>query len=155
MDLQVLLRFELLTAHVARNVLRLHGVHVDDVLLQVRVVRVYFPALGTLWLARVIPGVELVLITPVSLLMQHSHALDLFLSAGLKHQVQLLVLARRARGAGLLLLQALQIVLQLLMHHRQLFAIQTVQRVEGVQRVLLRLLAGGVMMMMVVMMVMM
>lgn len=146
MYLEVLLRFELLAAHVAGHVLRLNGVHVHDVLLQVGIVRVDFPALRTLRLAGEIRGVCLVVrlgvIATVRLLVEQRHALDFLLRARLQHQVQLAF--RRDR---LLLLQALQIVLQLLVHDRELLGIEAVEGVEGVQGiegVLLRRLAGGV-----------
>lgn len=48
MYLKVLFRLELLAANVARDVLRLHRVHVHDMLLQIRIVRVNFTALRTL-----------------------------------------------------------------------------------------------------------
>ena len=134
--LEVLFRLELLAAHVTGDVLGLNGVHVDDVLLEVRIVRVDLAALWTLGLAglvRVIGlmRVRLLMKPAVGLLMEQGHTLlDLLLGARLQHQIQLVF---RAGGLLLLLLQRLQVVLQLLMHHRQLLGIQAVQGVERVQ----------------------
>jgi len=51
------------------------------------------------------------------------------------------------------MLETLEIVLQLLMHHRELLSVQAVEGVEGIEGVLLRrLLAGGVVMMLMMMM---
>lgn len=131
MYLEVLFRLELLTAHVTRDVLRLNRVHVHYVLLQVRIVRIDLPALGTLWftgLARVVG----LLVEPtllMGLLMEQRHALlNLLLGARLEHQIQFVFRGR----CLLLLLQRLQIVLQLLMHDRQLLGIQGVERVQGI-----------------------
>jgi len=90
MDLQVLLRLELLVTHVARYVLGLHSVNIDDVLLQIRIVRVYLAALGALGFTALIRVIQLLMISPVSLLMKHRHALDLVLRTGLQHQIQLI-----------------------------------------------------------------
>lgn len=131
MYLEVLFRLELLAAHVTRDVLRLNRVHVHDVLLQVRIVRIDFPALRTLrftGLARVVG----LLVEPtllMGLLMEQRHTLlNLLLGARLKHQIQFVFRGR----CLLLLLQRLQIVLQLLMHDRQLLGIQGVERVQGI-----------------------
>lgn len=144
-DLQVLLGLKLLVAHVARDVLGLHGVDVDDVLLQIRIVRVDLAALGTLGLAGVVGVVHLMLllmVPPLRLLMEHRHTLDLVLRAGLQHQIQLVALS------GAALLEALEVVLQFLMHHRQLLSVEAVERVEGIEGMLLRRrLAGGVVVM--------
>ena len=132
--LEVLFRLELLVAHVTGDVLGLNCVHVHDVLLEVRIVRIDLPALRTLWfarLARVVGLMMLLLVKPtMSLLMEQRHALlNLLLGARLKHQIELVFRA----GRLLLLLQRLKIVLQLLMHHRQLLGIQAIQGVERVQ----------------------
>lgn len=151
-DLQVLLGLKLLVAHVARDVLGLHGVNVDDVLLQIGIVRVYLAALGTLGLAGVVGVIHLMLLVvpPLRLLlMKHRHTLNLVLRAGLQHQIQLIALS------GTALLKALEVVLQFLMHHRQLLCVEAVEGVEGIEGVLLRrLLAGGMVMMVLMMMVM-
>lgn len=113
-NLQVLLGLELLAAHVTRDVLGLHGVHVNDVLLQVGIVRVDLAAFGTLGFT--VGVIHLLVIPPVGL--EHRHALDLILRARLQHQIQLI----GALGGGALL-EILEIVLQFLMHHRELLAV--------------------------------
>lgn len=140
--LQVLLRLELLAAHVTGHVLRLHGVHVHDVLLQVRVVRVHFAALRALRFTGLATAVrllaQLLVEATVGLLVEHRHAFD-FVRARLKDQIELVF----RRGGLLLLLQ----VLQLLMLNRELLGTEAAEGVEGVQGiegVLLRRLAGGV-----------
>lgn len=151
-DLQVLLGLKLLAAHVTRDVLGLHRVNVHDVLLQIGIVRVYLAALGTLGLAGVVGVLHLMLlmVPPLTLLMKHRHTLNLVLRAGLQHQIQLVAFAGAAA-----LLQALEVVLQFLMHHRQLLSVEAVERVEGIEGVLLRRLLAGGMVMMVLMVVVM
>lgn len=146
-DLQILLGLELLAAHVARDVLGLHGVNVDNVLLQIGIIRIYLAAFGTLRFTVVIGVIQLCLLMKLPLCLQHRDALNLVLRAGLQHQIQLVALP-----SGVLL-KTLEIILQFLMHHRELF---TVQAVEGIKGVLLRrLLAGGVMMMRMMLLMMM
>lgn len=148
MNLQILLGLELLVTDMTRDVFGLHGVNVHDVLLQIRIIRVYlaaFRALGFTVLIGVI-YLMLLMIPSLRLLMEYRHALDLVLCARLQHQIQLIAL-----GSGSLL-KALEIVLQFLMHHRQLFIIQAVEGIEGVLR---RLLAGGMVMMMLMMLMVM
>lgn len=161
-DLKILLGLELLVANVTRYVLGLHGVHVDDVLFQVRIVRVYFAALGTLGFATegtrvrrllllVMVGfaylvqhtahstVELLLMMMLLLLLMLLRLLLLLLfRARGQHDVQLVgraldQTARTAAGRDLLL-ERVQIVLQLLMHGAQLLAVQCVQRVDRAER---------------------
>lgn len=115
-NLQVLLGLELLAADVTRDVLGLHGVYVDDVLLQIGIVGVDLAALGTLGFTAA-GVIHLLVIPPMRLLVEHRHALDLVLRAGLQHQIQLIAL-----GGGALL-EILEIVLQFLMHHRELLAV--------------------------------
>lgn len=118
-DLQVLLGLELLAAHITRDILGLHSMNIDNMLLQVRIIRVYLAAFGTLWFTAVI-GVVHRVVTSLCLLMEHRHTLDLVLRTGVKHQVQLIALL----GA---LLETLEIVLQFLMHHRELLSVQAVE----------------------------
>lgn len=147
-DLQILLGLELLAAHMARDVLGLHGVNVDNVLLQIGIIRIYLAAFGTLRFTVLIDVIHLLLMVP-PLCLQHRNALNLVLRAGLQHQIQLVAL-----GSGVLL-ETLEIILQFLMHHRELFSVQAVEGVEGIKGVLLRrLLAGGVMMMRMMLMMM-
>lgn len=132
----------------ARDVLGLHGVNVDNVLLQIGIIRIYLAAFGTLGFTVRINVIQLLLlmVPPLILLMQHRNALNLVLRAGLQYQIQLIAL-----GSGALL-ETLEIILQFLMHHRELFSVQAVEGVEGIMGVLLRrLLAGGRMMMMLMM----
>lgn len=83
----------------ARDVLGLHGVNVDNVLLQIGIIRIYLAAFGTLGFTVVIGVIHLrVRIPPLRLLMQHRNALNLVLRAGLQHQIQLVGL-----GSGVLL----------------------------------------------------
>lgn len=141
MYLQILLRLKLLVAHVTRDVLCLHGMDVDDVLLQVGIVRVYLAALGALGFTVVIGVIQLMLLIPsLSLLLKN--AFDLILRARLQHQIQLIAFG------GAALLKTLEVVLQFLMYHQLL----TIQGAEGIESVWLRrLLAGGVMMMVLMM----
>lgn len=82
-DLEVLLGLELLGAQVAGYVLGLHRVDVNYVLLEIRVVGVYLPALRALGLAlEAVAGVHLERV-------EHSELLDLLLGAGLQHKTQL------------------------------------------------------------------
>lgn len=66
-DLQVLLGLKLLVAHVARDVLGLYGMNVDNVLLEIGIVRVYLAALGTLGLASAVGVIQLMLLMIPSL----------------------------------------------------------------------------------------
>lgn len=82
-DLQVLLGFKLFVAHMTRDVLGLHGVNIDDVLLQVGIVRVYLAAFGTLRFTAVIGVIDLLMEPPLGLLMKHRYAFNLVFRAGL------------------------------------------------------------------------
>lgn len=133
--LQILLGLELLGADVTGDVLRLYCVHVDDVLLEIGIVGVDLAALGTLGLALETVGVLHLLLER----MQQSQLLDLLLGAGLQHEIELLLLVARL----LLLLEALQIVLKLLVHDGQLVGAEAAQGVQRLLLLLRLLLAGG------------
>lgn len=70
MNLQILLRLELLATHMARDVFGLHGVDVDNVLLQIGIVRIYLATFRTLGFSVLIGVIQLLLlmVPPLSLL---------------------------------------------------------------------------------------